>query len=47
MTMIALAGRMRFLPVRWADPPAGSTENLWHDVDCVEHVLATLPTRAP
>lgn len=23
------------------------TEVLWHDVDCVEHLLATLPTRAP
>jgi len=23
------------------------TEVLWHDVDCVEHILGTLPTRAP
>jgi len=23
------------------------TELIWHDVDCVEHVLGTLPTRAP
>jgi len=28
-------------------PTARGTEVLWHDVDCVEHVLATLPTRAP
>lgn len=28
-------------------PATRGTEILWHDVDCVEHVLATLPTRAP
>lgn len=28
-------------------PTARGTEVLWHDVDCVEHVLATLPVRAP
>lgn len=28
-------------------PTARGTEVLWHDVDCVEHLLATLPTRAP
>lgn len=28
-------------------PTARGTEVLWHDVDCVEHILATLPTRAP
>jgi len=28
-------------------PTARGTEVLWHDVDCVEHVLATLPTRVP
>lgn len=28
-------------------PTERGTEVLWHDVDCVEHVLATLPTRAP
>jgi len=22
-------------------------EVIWHDVDCVEHILGTLPTRAP
>jgi len=27
-------------------PTARGTEVLWHDVDCVEHLLATLPTRA-
>jgi uncharacterized membrane protein len=28
-------------------PTVRGTEVLWHDVDCVEHVLATLPTRTP
>lgn len=28
-------------------PTERGTEVLWHDVDCVEHLLATLPTRAP
>ena len=28
-------------------PTERGTEVLWHDVDCVEHRLATLPTRAP
>lgn len=28
-------------------PTARGTEVLWHDVDCVEHVLATLPVRTP
>lgn len=28
-------------------PTERGTEVLWHDVDCVEHLLATLPVRAP
>ena len=28
-------------------PTARGTEVLWHDVDCVEHLLATLPVRVP
>ena len=28
-------------------PTARGTEVLWHDVDCVEHLLATLPVRTP
>jgi hypothetical protein len=34
-------------PLREEATPGNLLFRLWHDVDCVEHVLATLPTRAP